>query len=60
MLEKLCSLGARVFDVDLSADKSRLTITEACDNCFEAQLTKEQVVELAYDFLRIASVMTEN
>ena len=57
MLEKLGYHGKRIFDVNLSDDKTMLVLTEACDIYFDASLTKEQVIELANDFLRIADEM---
>lgn len=57
MIEKLGYRGKRIFDAELSNDKMVLELTEACDNYFSAELTKEQVIELANDLLRIADTM---
>jgi len=57
MIEKLGYDGERVFDAELSDDKTLLVLTEACDMCFDAKLTKAQVIELANDLLRIADTM---
>ena len=57
MLEKLGYAGERIFDAELSEDKTTLVLTEACDVYFAAMLTKEQVIELANDLLRIADTM---
>lgn len=57
MLEKLGYEGKRIFDAELLEDKTRLTLTEACDTYFQTSLTKAEVIELANDFIKIADTM---
>jgi hypothetical protein len=59
MLERLGTDNYRVFDAKLAHGNKMLVLTEACDNYFTAKLTKQQVVELAHDLLRIADEMVD-
>ena len=60
MIEKLGFDGLSIFDVELSKDNRHLILTEACDMYFSAELSKDQVIELANDFLKIAETMSES
>lgn len=57
MIEKFGYNEARIFDIELSEKKSLLVFTEACNQYFALALTKEEVIELANDLLRIAETM---
>lgn len=57
MIEKLGWKGYQIFTAELSEDKTRLKLTEACDGYFDVDLTKEEVIELANDFLKLAEQM---
>ena len=59
MIETLGYEGNRVFEYELSKDKLKLKLVEACDSHFTAELTKSEVIELAQDFLKIAEGMLE-
>lgn len=47
----------RIFDIELSQDKTMLEIMESCDNYFSVDLTKQQVLELIADFQDLADEM---
>jgi len=57
MIEQLGWEGHQIFTAYLSEDKTRLGLTEACDGYFGVELTKEEVIELANDFLQLAEQM---
>lgn len=57
MIEKLGWKGCQIFTAELSEDKTQLRLTEACDGYFDVDLTKEEVIELANDFLKLAEQM---
>lgn len=58
MLEELGYDGKKIFEATLSDDKTELVLIDACELYFTARLTKEQVIELANDLLRIADTMS--
>ena len=60
MIEKLGYDEERIFEVELSKDRASLEITEACDFYYSAKLTKQQVIELAQDFLALAEQMVDS
>jgi len=59
MIKKLGYENTRIFDTELSDDKTMLIFTEACDMCFQTELTKAEVIELANDLMAIAHKMEQ-
>ena len=59
MIDKMGFDEHRIFDVQLSKNKRFLTFREACDGFFDADLNKQQIIELANDLLAIANEMIE-
>jgi hypothetical protein len=58
MIEKLGVGNKCIFDVELSDNKKYLIMTEACCMYYETTLTKDETIELANDFMRIAESMS--
>lgn len=57
VLHKLSYESGRIFDVELTRDKKRLRFTEACDLYYDCDLSKEEVIELAGEFIKLADQM---
>lgn len=49
----------QIFYVEPSADRKHLRFTEACDDYFDIELTKAQVIELANELLKLAETLPD-
>ena len=49
----------RVFTMQLSDDKKKLNIKEACDRWFEIELTKKEALEMLDEITHIVNQMSE-
>ena len=49
------SQARQIFDAELSPDGKHIEFTEACDCYYSTKLTKNQVLELADDLIKLAN-----
>jgi len=57
MLEKLGFDGERIFMTEVMNDGKHVELIECCDGYYSVMLTKEEIIELANDLLKLADQM---
>jgi len=57
MLEKLGYDGERIFTTEIINDGERVELMECCDMYYSVMLTKEEIIELANDLLKLSEEM---